>query len=85
MPVRVYAYPSLSTFISGAFEIHELDGESFLSRFYRSYPEAQSYIKRARFYARTIELRWVLNGIERNDPMWFTVHIGDAKDIGYNW
>jgi aminoglycoside 2''-phosphotransferase len=59
-------------------------GESFLSRFYKTYPEAESYLKRARFYAGAIELRWVLQGIERGEPAWFAVHIGSARDMKYN-
>jgi aminoglycoside 2''-phosphotransferase len=59
-------------------------GESFLSRFWKIYPEAENYLRRARFYAGAIELRWVLQGIERNDPIWFAVHIGSAKDMKYN-
>jgi aminoglycoside 2''-phosphotransferase len=59
-------------------------GESFLSRFYKVYPEAETYLRRARFYAGAIELRWVLQGVERKDPMWFAVHIGSARDTKYN-
>jgi len=55
-------------------------GESFLNRFYKVYPEAKGYLKRARFYAGAHEIRWVLQGIERNDNSWFAVHIGSAKD-----
>ena len=58
-------------------------GESFMNRFYEVYPEAESYLKRARFYAGAQEVRWLLTGIERNDPMWFAVHVGSAKDMGY--
>lgn len=56
-------------------------GESFLDRFYRVYPEAETYLKRARFYAGAHEVRWLLTGIERNNPWWFAVHVGSAKDI----
>ena len=56
-------------------------GESFLKRFYRVYPEAEAYLKRARFYAGAQELRWLLTGIERNDSWWFAVHVGSAKDM----
>src|SRR5438045_442242 len=35
-------------------------GESFVKRFYRVYPEAEAYLKRARFYAGAQELRWLL-------------------------
>jgi aminoglycoside 2''-phosphotransferase len=58
-------------------------GESFLHRFYGIYPEAETYLKRARFYAGAIEMRWVLQGIERKDPTWFAVHIGSARDVKY--
>ena len=59
-------------------------GESFLERFYNIYPEAEAYLKRARFYAGAHEVRWLLTGVERNEPFWFAVHIGSAKDIKYN-
>jgi hypothetical protein len=55
-------------------------GESFVTRFYRVYPEAESFLKRACFYAGAQEVRWLLTGIERNDPWWFAVHVGGAKD-----
>jgi aminoglycoside 2''-phosphotransferase len=56
-------------------------GESFVGRFYHAYPEAEDYLKRARFYAGAIEVRWLLRGIESNNPWWFAVHVGSAKDI----
>jgi len=59
-------------------------GESFLEQFYNVYPEAETYLKRARFYAGAHEVRWLLTGIERNEPFWFAVHIGSAKDMKYN-
>lgn len=59
-------------------------GESFLNRFYRIYPEAETYLKRARFYAGAHEVRWLLTGIERNDLWWFAVHAGSAKDMKYD-
>ena len=59
-------------------------GESFLKRFYKVYAEAESYLKRARFYAGAIEVRWVLTGIESGNPFWFTVHVGSAKEFGYS-
>ena len=58
-------------------------GESFMDRFYGVYPEAETYLKRARFYAGAHEVRWLLTGVERNDPWWFAVHIGSAKDLKY--
>lgn len=59
-------------------------GESFMNRFYGIYPEAETYLKRARFYAGAIEMRWVLQGIERGEQAWFAVHIGSARDFMYN-
>ena len=59
-------------------------GETFLDRFHHVYPEAEAYLKRARFYAGAHEVRWLLTGIEKNDPMWFAVHVGSAKDIKPN-
>jgi aminoglycoside 2''-phosphotransferase len=59
-------------------------GESFMDRFYSVYPEAEAYLKRARFYAGAHEVRWLLTGIERNDPWWFAVHVGSAKDMRYS-
>jgi aminoglycoside 2''-phosphotransferase len=59
-------------------------GESLMNRFYKVYPEAEAYLKRARFYAGAHEVRWLLTGIERNDPWWFAVHVGSAKDMGYD-
>ncbi len=59
-------------------------GESFMNRFYKVYPEAETYLKRARFYAGAHEVRWILTGIERNDIWWFAVHVGSAKDLKYN-
>lgn len=59
-------------------------GEPFLDRFYQVYPEAEVYLKRARFYAGAHEVRWLLTGIERNNPWWFAVHVGSAKDMKYS-
>lgn len=59
-------------------------GESFLDRFYRVYPQAEIYLKRARFYAGAHEVRWLLTGIERNNLWWFGVHVGSAKDIKFS-
>lgn len=55
-------------------------GESFLEKFYRVYPEAKLYLRRARFYAGAIEMRWILTGIETGENSWFAVHVGTAKD-----
>jgi aminoglycoside 2''-phosphotransferase len=59
-------------------------GESFMEKLFVSYPEAEIYVKRARFYAGAHEARWLLTGLERNDPGWFGVHLGSAKDVSYD-
>lgn len=59
-------------------------GESILDRFYQVYPEAKEYLKRARFYAGAIEMRWILTGIESGDKSWFAVHVNSAKDMKYS-
>ena len=59
-------------------------GESFMEKLFVCYPEAEIYLKRARFYAGAHEVRWLLTGLERNDPGWFGVHVGSAKDVKYD-
>jgi hypothetical protein len=54
-------------------------GERFIGRFYNIYPEAEAYLRRARFYAGALEMGWLLNGIEQNDPTWFANHIGGRR------
>lgn len=56
-------------------------GESLILKLERTYPQLPSLIQRARFFARTIELQWVLLGIESGEKYWFTAHIGGARDI----
>jgi aminoglycoside 2''-phosphotransferase len=63
-------------------------GESFVRRVSQHYPAIGSMIERARFWAGTVELQWVLGGIRTGDLSWFTVHIGHARDvmpIGSGW
>jgi aminoglycoside 2''-phosphotransferase len=56
-------------------------GESFVSRMMSFYPAINSYIDRARFYAGTLELQWVLGGVRSGDLSWFTVHLDRARDM----
>jgi len=58
-------------------------GEGFYRRFLKLYPEAEQYLKRARFYAGAHEVRWMLTGLEQNNNWWFGVHVSSAKDFGY--
>ena len=56
-------------------------GESFVSMMQETYPDLESYLPRARFYAQLLELEWVLFGFESGDSFWFTAHLGGARDI----
>ena len=63
-------------------------GETFLRRMAKYYPAIKKHIERARFWAGTLELQWLLGGIRSGDLSWFTVHIGRARDIhpiGTGW
>jgi hypothetical protein len=41
----------------------------------------EKYLARARFYAQSIELHWVLLGIETGEHFWFAAHLGGARDV----
>lgn len=58
-------------------------GEGFYRRFFKLYPEAEQYLKKARFIAGAQEARWILTGLEQNNNWWLTVHTSGAKDFGY--
>jgi RimJ/RimL family protein N-acetyltransferase/aminoglycoside phosphotransferase (APT) family kinase protein len=64
-------------------------GETFLRQMAPFYPGIERHIERARFWAGTLELQWVLGGLRSpNEPDWFMVHIGRARDvqpIGSGW
>jgi aminoglycoside 2''-phosphotransferase len=64
-------------------------GESFLRDLESYYPQIGALIERARFWAGTLELQWLLGGLRNpDDPSWFAVHIGRARDvmpIGSSW
>jgi aminoglycoside 2''-phosphotransferase len=56
-------------------------GETLLDAMQPSYPAATAMRDRARFYAGTFELQWVLGGIRSKDASWFTVHLDRARDV----
>ncbi len=58
-------------------------GESFVRRVARHYPDdLAGQIDRARFWAGTLELQWLLAARRRpEDPGWAGVHIGRARDV----
>jgi len=56
-------------------------GERFLRRMQTFYPAIEAALDRARFKAGMLELGWVAEGLRTNDPSWFTVHIGRARDV----
>jgi len=56
-------------------------GESLIVKMRKSYPNLEKHLPRARFYAQSIELQWVLLGLETGENFWFTAHLGTARDI----
>jgi aminoglycoside 2''-phosphotransferase len=64
-------------------------GERFLHQLAPFYPGIEQHIERARFWAGTLELQWLLGGLRYSDePDWFMAHIGRARDvlpIGSGW
>jgi aminoglycoside 2''-phosphotransferase len=56
-------------------------GESFVAQMQDAYPGLEIYLPRARFYAQSIELQWVLLGLETGENFWFTAHLGGARDV----
>lgn len=63
-------------------------GESFLRRMGRTYPEIGEHIDRARFWAGTLELQWLLRGIRDGMQEMLVVHIGRVRDVlpvGSGW
>jgi aminoglycoside 2''-phosphotransferase len=64
-------------------------GETFVRLMAPTYPDTAQHIERARFWAGTLDLQWILGGLRYPDePDWFMVHIGRARDvlpIGSGW
>ena len=56
-------------------------GERFVGKMKATYPHLDAFLPRARFYAQSIELQWVLLGMETGETFWFTAHLGNARDI----
>jgi hypothetical protein len=56
-------------------------GERFVAKMAVAYPGLEQFLPRARFYAQSIELGWVLNGLESGETFWFTAHLGGARDL----
>jgi aminoglycoside 2''-phosphotransferase len=56
-------------------------GESLVARIEKTYPHYAALISRARFYARAIELQWILLGLESGEKYWFAAHLGTARDF----
>ena len=55
-------------------------GESFLAKMMKYYPEIESALDRARFWAGTLELQWALAGARTKNYWWNLVHLGGARD-----
>jgi aminoglycoside 2''-phosphotransferase len=89
-------YDAASTFISGIIDfgtagmgdpardyatLINVYGESFVQRMVKYDDRIPSLIDRARFYAGTFELQWVLGGIRSGNNGWFTAHLDRARDV----
>jgi aminoglycoside 2''-phosphotransferase len=59
----------------------QIYGEPFVRRMLGVYPEAEPLLKRALFYAESIELQWVMRGLTSGDTFWYTAHLGGARDL----
>jgi hypothetical protein len=47
---------------------------------FASYPATEAHLERARFRAAYTELERALKGVRSDDPSWYTVHIGHARE-----
>lgn len=56
-------------------------GESFVARMTKYDPQIAALLNRARFYAGTFELQWVLGGVRSKMFDWFTAHLDRARDV----
>lgn len=56
-------------------------GERFVCEMGEVYPGLNLLLPRARFYAQSIEIQWVLLGLETGETFWFTAHLGGARDL----
>ena len=56
-------------------------GECFVQKMKPAYPQLDTLLPRARFYAQLLEIEWVLHGLESGETFWFTAHLGNARDI----
>ena len=56
-------------------------GESLVNRICSNISASDAEVKRARFYAQAIELRWTLSGIVTGHPLWFVAHLAGARDL----
>ncbi len=56
-------------------------GETFVRKMQPVYPDLEKHLRKARFHAQSIELEWVLLGLETGENFWFTAHLGGARDI----
>jgi aminoglycoside 2''-phosphotransferase len=56
-------------------------GEAFLAKMMKYYPEIESAVDRARFWAGTLQLQWALTGARTKNYWWNLVHLGGARDV----
>ncbi len=56
-------------------------GETLVQQMMPFNDQIQSLLDRARFYAGTFELQWVLGGVRSGENDWFTAHLDRARDV----
>ena len=56
-------------------------GETFVAKMGPAYPNLTTFLPRARYYAQSLELEWILRGLESGENFWFTAHLARARDI----
>lgn len=44
-----------------------------------TYPYLEDTLKRARFYAKTLEVQWFVQSVRTKDPFWFGAHLGSFR------
>ena len=56
-------------------------GETFVREMQEVYPGLEDHLKRARFWAGTVELQWALAGVRYGDKGLSLAHLGGARDV----
>lgn len=58
-------------------------GESMVRQLAPWYPNLDTVLPRARFWAGTLEIQWAVAGIRHGDQSLLVAHMGSARDVGH--